>query len=112
MPNREGRFAFWMSITQPLLERKSRSASMTVLLGPEGSGKTTLVERWLESLREGEVPSPRIRYSIARSRERPKPFCQRLLRELGRESGSSDAHLLWTSSGMNWGRPCALIRTC
>ncbi len=47
MPNREERFAFWMFITQPLLERKSRSASMTVLLGPAGSGKTALVQRWL-----------------------------------------------------------------
>jgi GTPase SAR1 family protein len=99
MPSREERFAFWMSLTQPLLERESRSASMTVLLGREGSGKTALVQRWLESLREGEVPSPRVRYSIAHSREKPKPFCQRLLHELGREPGSSDGHLLWNELG-------------
>jgi AAA domain len=99
MSSREERFAFWMSITPPLLERKSRSASMTVLLGPEGSGKTALVQRWLESLREREASSPRVWYSIARPREKPKPFCQRLLRELGREPGSSVAHLLWNELG-------------
>lgn len=99
MSNREERFAFWMSITQPLVEREVRSASMTVLLGIQESGKTALVQHWLESLKEQDASRPHVWYTIAHPHEKPKQFCQRLLHELEREASSSDAHLLWDELG-------------
>ncbi len=97
---REERFSFWMSITQLLVAPARRTACMTVLVGPQGSGKTSLVRLWKESLQELEGASrPRVLYSIAQARETPKQFCLRLLREMGREPSGGDVHELMDELG-------------
>ncbi len=99
MPSREERFAFWMSLTQPLVGRQRRSACMTVLLGPAGSGKTVLVQGWLESLKKQETTHQRVWYCITHPGEKPKPFCLRLLQELEREPTGNSVDDLWRELG-------------
>jgi AAA domain len=69
---------------------------MTSLFGPQGSGKTSLVQRWRESPREQEAASRlRVLYSVAEANETPKQFCLRLLRE----PASSEVHHLMNELG-------------
>jgi type II secretory pathway predicted ATPase ExeA len=77
----------WMTLLRRIREQQ-HSSSIAVLLGPPGSGKTTLVQDWQQSLQQKSV-AEEITYIAAKEKETSAQFCRRVLSELHQTPMSS-----------------------
>lgn len=76
-------FQQWMKFVCPLDGLGRRFARLIVLIGPPSSGKTTLVQHWIDSVQDEEAVPQRILTFEAQEHETPNQFFSRLLGRLG-----------------------------
>ncbi len=85
MDSRLASFRQWLEFVHPLEREGWMYLPLTVFIGPQASGKTALVQHWIEAMQAQEPNPPTILVMEALKDETPPRFFRRLLRQLGAE---------------------------
>jgi hypothetical protein len=90
MKDRQSNFRSWAEVALALDDPAESFPPMAVITGPPESGKTTLVQRWLDSVQNEGPFQPPMQYCVAHTGETPLQFCVRMLRGLKVEPAGND----------------------